>query len=191
LISICAYKSPQMTSVDPLSSSCSRHHWIDGINCRTPQSLRASPVKSANNGEPRAPSSLLTFLPRPGAPPWPPPWFNPIAIWRGRPQPKNTVAPHLSSRLPSSCLEAIEEEDHAPESAAPSCILSCHRRHLEAVVASLESNQSRLAGEPRRKPSHHDEHSSHLSPSVRSWSRGWDQTTYRRGTWRSKPSRSH
>jgi hypothetical protein len=26
LISICAYKSPQMTSVDPLSSSCSRHH---------------------------------------------------------------------------------------------------------------------------------------------------------------------
>jgi hypothetical protein len=68
-ISICAYKSPQMTSVDPLSSSCSRHRRIDGINRRTPQSLRASLVKSANDGEPRAPSSLLTFLPRPGAPP--------------------------------------------------------------------------------------------------------------------------
>jgi hypothetical protein len=41
-----------------------------------------------------------------------------------RPRPKITVAPHLSSRLPSPCLEAIEERDHAPESAAPSCILS-------------------------------------------------------------------
>jgi hypothetical protein len=68
-ISICAYKSPQMSSVDSLSFSCSRRRRIDGIDRRTPQSLRASPVKSANDGEPRAPSSLLTSLPRPGAPP--------------------------------------------------------------------------------------------------------------------------
>jgi hypothetical protein len=129
-ISSCAYKSPQMSSLDPLSSSGSRRRRFDGIDRRTPRSLWAFPVEFANDGEPETLPSPLSSSPPTGAPSWPPPWFNPAAIQRGHPRPKITVAPRLSSRLPSPCLEAIEEGDHAPESTAPSCILSWRHRSL-------------------------------------------------------------
>jgi hypothetical protein len=123
-----------MCSIDPLSSSCSRCRRIDGIDRRNPRPLWASPIEFANNSEPEPLPSPLSSSPRTDAPPWPPPWFNPAVIQRGRPRPKITVAPRPSSRLPSPCLEAIEEGDHAPESAAPSCILSWRRRRPGVAV---------------------------------------------------------
>jgi hypothetical protein len=62
------YKSLQMPSVDPLSSSCPRRHLGNAIARRILQPLRASPAKFIAHVEPRTPYPLLTFLPHPGAP---------------------------------------------------------------------------------------------------------------------------
>jgi hypothetical protein len=62
------YKSPQMPTVDPLSSSSPRRRLSNAIARRSPQPLRASPVKFIDHGESRTPYPLLTFLPHPGTP---------------------------------------------------------------------------------------------------------------------------
>jgi hypothetical protein len=80
-------------------------------------------------------------------------------------------------------LETIDGVVHVSEIPSPFWSPSCHRRHLEAVVASPESNQSRLAGESSPKP-----YLSQVSPLLLNHARQIlierpKQITYSKGYW--------
>jgi hypothetical protein len=80
-------------------------------------------------------------------------------------------------------VEAIEVDIHALEIPSPFWSPSCHCHHLEAVVATPESNQSRLAGESSPEP-----YPSQVSPLPLNHARQIlierpEQITYLKGYW--------